>query len=121
MSRYLTKGFDPSDLKPCPFCGGEAEWRDGSSTKPYIRCKGCGMRTGGSSACDKLKAAWNRRPAHDETCKDTVDTPEYRDKTRFECSVCGYEYNATGGYGCDFGDEPWFNYCPNCGRKVVGN
>lgn len=64
MSRYLTKRFDAGDLLPCPFCGGEAEWRDGSSTKPYIRCRECGMRTGGSYACDKLKAKWNRRATH---------------------------------------------------------
>ena len=53
------------------------------------------------------------------TCRDVAETPQYRDKTRFECSECGYEYSAVGGFGCDYGDEPDFNYCPNCGRKVV--
>ena len=53
------------------------------------------------------------------TCRDLAETPEYRDKTEFRCSECGYEYSAVGGFGCDCGDEPDFRYCPNCGRKVV--
>ena len=53
------------------------------------------------------------------TCHDIAETPNYRNKTEFKCSECGYEYNATGGFGCDYGDEPDFRYCPNCGRKVV--
>ena len=53
------------------------------------------------------------------TCRDLAETPEYRDKTEFKCSECGYEYSAVGGFGCDCGDEPDFRYCPSCGRKVV--
>lgn len=53
------------------------------------------------------------------TCKDVAETPKFSDKTRFECSACGYEYSAVGGFGCDYGDEPDFDYCPNCGREVV--
>ena len=56
-----------------------------------------------------------------ETCRDVADTPHYGDKTRFECSECGYEYSAVGGFGCDYGDEPDFRFCPNCGRKVVSD
>ena len=52
------------------------------------------------------------------TCKDVAETPKFSDKTRFECSACGYEYSAVGGFGCDYGDEPDFNFCPNCGRRV---
>jgi len=51
-------------------------------------------------------------------CHDLAETPSYRDKTEFKCSECGYEYSAVGGFGCDSGDEPDFNYCPNCGRRV---
>lgn len=125
MSRYLTKGFDPSDLLPCPFCGGEAEWRDGSSTKPYIRCKECGMRTGGSSACDKLKTAWNRRPAHGETCRMELlfaeDTLEHECREYImHCDACHHNfcyvlYNED---GSTWTDEPP-KYCPHCGRSVV--
>ena len=52
-------------------------------------------------------------------CHDLAVTPDYRDKTEFKCSACGYEYSAVGGFGCDQGDEPDFNFCPNCGAKVV--
>lgn len=52
------------------------------------------------------------------TCKDIAETPKFSDKTRFECSECGYEYSAVGGFGCDYGDAPDFDYCPNCGREV---
>jgi len=53
------------------------------------------------------------------TCHDLAETPDYRYKTQFECSECGYEYSSVGGFGCDYGDEPDFRYCPNCGRRVV--
>ena len=50
-----------NELKRCPFCGGEAEMREGSSTKPYIRCKRCGCRTGSSRYRGNLAKAWNAR------------------------------------------------------------
>lgn len=53
------------ELKPCPFCGGKAEFRSGSSTTPYIRCKECGGRTKSSRNSANLVAAWNRRADHD--------------------------------------------------------
>lgn len=63
MSQYRTKDNPTDDLLPCAHCGGDAEWRDGSSTRPYIRCKKCGMRTGSSYDYDKLRDIWNRRDA----------------------------------------------------------
>jgi Lar family restriction alleviation protein len=52
-------------LKPCPFCGGKAEFRSGSSTMPYIRCRECGGRTKSSRNKANLIAVWNRRAEHD--------------------------------------------------------
>lgn len=69
MSNYLTKDNKTDDLLPCANCGGEAEWRDGSSTPPYIRCKACGMRTYGSTVRgyrQKLAAVWNARARMNE-------------------------------------------------------
>lgn len=64
---YLTNGNASCgkryQLLPCPHCGGEAEFRDGSSTTPYVRCKSCGCRTGSSNNAAKLVSAWNRRAA----------------------------------------------------------
>ena len=62
---YLTEKYTTDDLLDCPFCGGRPKWHDGSSTKPYIRCEKCGMRTWGSFDTDKLRRAWNRRVTND--------------------------------------------------------
>ena len=55
------------NLKPCPFCGGEAEMKGTTylGNIPmafYIVCKGCGMQTA-SNHEPKTKQAkdWNRR------------------------------------------------------------
>lgn len=120
---YLTHGSTAGgktyDLLPCPHCGGEAEFRDGSSTKPYIRCKSCGCRTWGSHAYDKLAAAWNRRA--ERTCRiatmDMAGEPPYREGDRIlnelsdGCSECGYPF--------DTPNRGTPNYCPNCGARVV--
>lgn len=55
--------MEQESLRPCPFCGGEAEMRGGSSTKPYVRCKVCGCRTGSSKYRSAVKSAWNARAA----------------------------------------------------------
>lgn len=54
-----------------------------------------------------------------ETCKDIAEFRGFGTKTEFKCSECGYEYSAVGGFGCDYGDSPDFDYCPNCGRRVL--
>ncbi len=59
------------ELKPCPFCGGEAEvcstdsWNEGLYHpeevygKFYMRCKGACLRLG--ITAQTVIAAWNRR------------------------------------------------------------
>ena len=65
----------PNELKPCPFCGGEAEikegWTYGDPPHYYLMCKECGVRGGttnlyldGNTAeeCIEICARkWNRR------------------------------------------------------------
>ena len=55
--------FELMDLKPCAHCGGKAEWHSGSSTKCYIKCSHCGIRTHGykSRPTQQLFEIWNRR------------------------------------------------------------
>ena len=55
-------------LKPCPFCGGNADICTdfhliGNEYIPvkYIRCEGCGARTGLWLDDDEAIKAWNRR------------------------------------------------------------
>ena len=103
---YLTHGATAGGktyvLLPCPHCGGEAEFRDGSSTKPYIRCKECGCRTWGSHAYDKLVAAWNRRA--ERTCHYVYDEV-----------LCGWACSECGGLE-PVGDH--VRYRPDCGARI---
>lgn len=117
------------ELKPCPFCGGEAEMREGSSTKPYIRCKRCGCRTGSSRYRGNLAKAWNARAdATDEQFAMAVHDGRAWQVVR-ECRMSPAR---GGGWYCS-GCGVWVapgpmanatehlapRYCPNCGAKVV--
>lgn len=48
------------ELKPCPFCGGEAEWRSGGPGCAWVSCKDCPAETGDGNV-PRIAAAWNRR------------------------------------------------------------
>lgn len=101
-----------SELKPCPFCGGEAQVvnRFGDIQHLfYVLCDDC-------AACGSLEKneaeaadAWNTR--HVETC--TIE--------RNECG-CNFAYRlytlSCGHTVWTTGDAP--NYCPTCGKKVEG-
>lgn len=113
MSNYLTKDNKTDDLLPCANCGGEAEWRDGSSTPPYIRCKACGMRTYGSTVRgyrQKLAAVWNARAktlTYSLGCRRVYHpNRSYASGPQYTCSACGYGAS----------DDRWA-YCPKCGCK----
>lgn len=64
-----------TDLKPCPFCGGEAHllnWTD----QAYVWCE-CGVKTEvylHSGCVDKAIEAWNRRTMH-ESAEDAGYEP----------------------------------------------
>jgi len=98
------------ELKSCPFCGGEAEIIQ-NDIGLFIGCfhEDCPIGPATSTYVDgyateaEAVAAWNARA--ERTCHDT-DANDWH----FVCSACGYEQN---------GYELW-NYCPNCGAKVVG-
>lgn len=100
-------------LLPCGNCGGEAEFRSGSSTMPYIRCKMCGMRTGSSWDKEKLIETWNRR--YERTCHIVPRSKELGIVGGFPaCSECGVYMH----YQPYTGKLP--KYCPNCGARVIG-
>lgn len=92
------------ELKPCPFCGGEAHiqtfhfrYRVGCGTNGCI----AGRLNRAFDTPEEAAAAWNRRA--ERTCY-----PVLEDETMV-CSECGEDID---GYG--------WNYCPNCGARVVG-
>ncbi len=62
-----------SELKPCPFCGGEAAFDFDDSGYEWIYCRKCGINTDTEISTDccakeKLSKAWNNRP-HDNKIK----------------------------------------------------
>lgn len=104
------------ELKPCPFCGGEANtiqtrW---SNNRWYTCCPSCDTINGLLEGYDiagryeteaEAAEAWNTRA--ERTCHDESGG----DPCAFVCSQCGSVRNHPE-------DEP-VAYCPNCGAKVV--
>ena len=91
-----------SELKPCPFCGGEAIVVKTERCGRYIECWDCGGRTEefetdyAGSAHDKAISAWNRRAQHMPTV-DTVEVVRCRDCVHFgECLVTENDYCSKG-------------------------
>ena len=92
------------NLKPCPFCGGEAKFEIYGEVCSIV-CQACNcgtpvVRFGDGMSIIEL---WNRRAGR--TCR-MVDNG---------CVLCCSECDGRHGYD----DEP--NYCSNCGARVVGD
>ena len=90
------------ELKPCPFCGGEAEitkWHEGY----FAECKKqhCGGTIGAYKTEEEAIEAWNKRS--ERTCKVTPSK------------------NLQGIVVCECGEPfpEYYDYCPYCGAKVV--
>lgn len=93
-------------LRPCPFCGGEAELVRNSSGSYFVRCtdRQCAAKTRLFHENENgARASWNRRA--ERTCR-MVDNG---------CELCCSECDCRH----DYDDEP--NYCHNCGARVVSD
>lgn len=102
------------ELKPCPFCGGEARFA-GGEVFDWVSCTSC--RAESRCECSKVEAAeaWNRRadvaPVVHGRWGDPGDV----------CTVCGCSY-------MDYADadsswamgHPVPDYCPSCGARMDG-
>lgn len=124
------------ELKPCPFCGGEARaFRCEESGTFDVQCQQCGAipfigsRTSEKKTMADVIAAWNTRAAvadeqfavavHDGRAWQVVRECEMREAHWDDgecvwgcrCSECGHRFTYETG-------STW-NYCPNCGAKVV--
>lgn len=114
-----------SELKPCPFCGGDAKTYDyeceediydpdtlGFVDTEYFTRWGCGCETCGAMIPEKHTEAeaieaWNTRA--ERTCRNLAVGKDFWD-TKFLCSECcheAYDY-------VDIGE-----HCPRCQAKVV--
>lgn len=111
-----------SELRECPFCGGEAKVnrhdpeKEGVWCLYSIECPTCQENYHGAddygwdlSVCgnslDKLIDIWNTRA--ERTCRKVPGKMRYGDR-KPKCSECGY----------GLGDPRW-TYCPSCGAKVT--
>ena len=96
-------------LKPCPFCGGEAEILQTSGHMFCPLCSDCDTSGGHYFTEEDAARAWNDRA--ERTCHNALKESDYGGVwpiPHFKCSSCGvmlafYE----------------FDYCPQCGAKVV--
>lgn len=97
-------------LRPCPFCGGEAEFETYGGTACAVVCQSCRCGTPTMSLADGMAAVnrWNLRA--ERTCRvvrsgepSAAGVPRER-----RCSGCGWRLTRFGAY------------CPGCGARVVG-
>lgn len=128
-----------NELLHCPFCGGEAEMgvnKDSTVHEYFVGCMNCHIRLYKIgykrfyTEADAIKA-WNTRAQivfgltldqvrqmmkrdieRERTCKNKA--PRYLD---FLCSECGFVHYIDDNNCTGDGNE--WNYCPNCGAKVV--
>lgn len=97
-----------SELKPCPFCGGEAEVylaaRYEDKDYYHVRCTNdCVYTKKARHNENEAIEAWNTR--YEPTCKW-----ELTNRCTWTCSNCGIETERL---------NPYWRHCPNCGAKVV--
>ena len=125
------------ELKPCPFCGGEARaFRCEESGTFDVQCQQCGAipfigsRTSERKTMADVIAAWNARAAvTDEQFSLAVHDGRVWQVVR-EChmvSVSLYDEEGVDGIECDecgWSDvhewyDPMPEFCPECGAKVA--
>lgn len=110
--------MNAKDLLKCPFCGGEAgvhETSDGwivSCSSAQSELDGFTHMSHGYGETEaEAIAAWNAR--HVEKCRlfkrASFGFLHGIELGIWECSECGY----------DIEPKREWNYCPNCGRKVL--
>lgn len=107
---------DAIDLKPCPFCGGEARIIQGVTRrfgKSFnVQCSECGLAGMAHPSSEDAAAAWNRR--YERTCEMRKVSWDNGECTwGCACSACGYRFEHE--YGLTW------EYCPNCGAKIAGD
>lgn len=124
------------ELKPCPFCGGEARaFRCEESGTFDVQCQQCGAipfigsRTSERKTMADVIAAWNARAEHTFRIGwrgQVLETESSVDcDGEYYCTACGAALPTWADGAWDdyqaarFEGEPPFRHCPNCGAKVT--
>ena len=103
-----------AELKPCPFCGGEAKVYetnmgiDFCSSWWNVECNDCEAMMEGFGSEKIAIRVWNTRA--EQTCRNLYNVVSGKYSKFFECSNCDYV-----DYEIDRSD---WNYCPSCGYKI---
>jgi transcription elongation factor Elf1 len=110
-------------LKPCPFCGGEAELvcTTDNHHSPYVRCKygvylkpkcTANMYPWRYKTAEEAVEAWNRRAE-----KVAVRYRADKENGKYVCSECGHNVI----WNPDHEDKlmMWHPYCNTCGAKIL--
>ena len=102
-------------LRPCPFCGGEAEFETYGGTACAVVCQSCRCGTPTMSLADGMAAVnrWNRRA--ERTCRAEVSHGTHGPRPRFPGDVWTMHHVcSTCGGAVDGGDH----YCKHCGAML---
>ena len=117
------KNMQDVKLKPCPFCGGEAELvcTTDNHHSPYVRCKygaylkpqcRANMYPWHYKTAEEAIEAWNRRAE-----KWAVRYRADKENGKYVCSKCGHNVI----WNPDREDElmMWHPYCNTCGARFL--
>ena len=122
----MTENSATDELKPCPFCGGEAmpvkqiEGRY-AIARYSVSCNGCGLVAFYEATEAEAIAAWNTRTATTdaEFARAVHDGNLWRRVNgHIRCRNCGLNIESV--IALDGCNEHAIKHCPNCGHKVVG-
>ena len=113
---YKDGGFMEPELKPCPFCRGEAKIKrvTGSINYRYVKCSSCGARTKEWFGVDVAVKTWNTRVYPPEV-QDAVEKNKpkkpilFNEKDPEEGHLCP---------GCESRVSCEIAYCYVCGQRL---
>lgn len=97
------------ELKPCPFCGGEADMGEVIDGLYIVNCTKCFASSASSKSKELVVRHWNRRVTDGssliETCKNALEKQMPKKPERINKNA-------------KF-DGNWIKVCPSCGMKLV--